>query len=123
MNKGFLIAGALSALTLTVRPAAAQYYALPHTAPGQNPGGLNTDGEGRYDLGQPGWNLLLTGTAATQAQPAWTAVQTLPFAFSVGGQSFNSYIVSSSGGADLHDHSHGGAAHHQHGFARRAVTE
>ncbi len=97
MNKGFLLAGVISALALAVRPAVAQYYALPHAAPGQNPGGLNTDGEGRFDLGQPGWNLLLTGTTATQAQPAWTPVQTLPFAFNVGGQSYNSYKVSSSG--------------------------
>ena len=85
-------------LTLAgLQPAAAQYYMLPYASPRQNPGNLNQDGEGRYDLGQPGWNLLLTGTAATQAAPVWSAVQTLPFAFQLGGQVVSSYQVSSSG--------------------------
>ena len=96
MKKLFLLTGL--GLTLAgLQPAAAQYYILPYTRAHQNPGNLNQDGEGRYDLGQPGWNLLLTGTAATQAAPVWTAAQTLPFAFQLGGQAVTGYKVSSSG--------------------------
>ncbi len=96
MKKLFLLSGLGLALAAG-QPVLAQYYILPYNGPRQNPGGLNTDGEGRYDLGQPGWNLVLTGTAATQATPVWSAVQTLPFAFQMGGQGYTSYKVSTSG--------------------------
>lgn len=82
---------------LAAGPVRAQYYQVPYLPAGQNPGAVNTDGEGRYDLGQPGWSLLLTGDAASQAAPVWSAVQTLPFAFQLGGPSFTAYAVSSSG--------------------------
>ena len=96
MKKLLLLTGL--GLTLAAgQPALAQYYYLPFVSPRQNPGGLNTDGEGRYDLGQPGWNLLVTGTAATEAVPAWSGLQTLPFAFQMGGQPHTSYQVSTSG--------------------------
>ena len=96
MKKLLLLTGL--GLTLAgLQPVAAQYYILPYTRAHQNPGNLNQDGEGRYDLGQPSWNLLLTGSAATQAAPVWSAAQTLPFSFQLGGQAVSGYKVSSSG--------------------------
>ena len=41
--------------------------------------------------------MLVTGDVNTQATPAWSAVQTLPFAFQFNGQTVNSYKVSTSG--------------------------
>ena len=95
--KKLLLSASCALGLLAASPVAAQYYIVPNLAPGRNPGGVNNDGEGRYDLGQPGWNLLVTGDAATQAAPVWSAVQTLPFTFQMNGQSFNSYKVSTSG--------------------------
>ncbi|GAA4350016.1 hypothetical protein GCM10023185_07260 [Hymenobacter saemangeumensis] len=96
MKKLFLAFGCAFSW-LAAQPAMAQYYIVPNLRAGRNPGYVNTDGEGRYDLGQPGWNLLVTGDAATQSAPAWSPVQTLPFGFQMNGQTFNSYKVSTSG--------------------------
>lgn len=82
---------------LVSQPAAAQYYILPNLQAGQNPRSLNTDAEDRYDASSFPWNLVLTGTSATQSAPEWAPVQTLPFGFQMNGQTFNSYKVSSSG--------------------------
>lgn len=82
---------------LASRPAAAQYYILPNLQAGQNPRSLNTDAEDQYNTATFPWNLVLTGTSNTQSAPEWTPVQTLPFAFQMNGQTFNSYKVSSSG--------------------------
>lgn len=82
---------------LASRPAAAQYYILPNLQAGQNPGALNNDTEDRHDTAPTPWNLLLTGSVATQTAPDWTSVQTLPFGFQMGGQTYTSYKVSSSG--------------------------
>ena len=82
---------------LSATPALAQYSVQPHLNAGRNPGRLNTENELRYDQGMPGWSLLLTGDANTQASPVWSAVQTLPFGFQMGGQTLNNYKVSSSG--------------------------
>ena len=96
MKKILLSALALAA-GLLARPAAAQYYILPNLTAGQNPGGQNLDDEARHDVATNPWNLVLTGTAATQANPDWTAVQALPFGFQMNGQTFTSYKVSTSG--------------------------
>jgi hypothetical protein len=96
MKKLFLLAGvALSGLA--AEPVLAQYYLVPNLQAHQNPGGLNTDSEGRFDLGLPGWTQVLAGDTVTRANPAWSPVQTLPFAFQMNGQSFTSYKVSTSG--------------------------
>lgn len=86
---------ALGALAST--PAAAQYYILPNLQAGQNPRSLNTDAEDQHNTSTFPWNLVLTGTSSTQSLPEWTAVQTMPFAFQMNGQSFTSYKVSTSG--------------------------
>ena len=96
MKKILLSALALAA-GLLARPAAAQSYILPNLTAGQNPGGQNLDDEARHDVATNPWNLVLTGTAATQANPDWTAVQALPFGFQMNGQTFTSYKVSTSG--------------------------
>ena len=96
MKKNLLGALALAA-GLLAQPAAAQYYILPNLTAGQNPSGLNLDDEARHDVSTNPWNLVLTGTAATQANPDWTAVQALPFGFQMNGQTFTSYKVSTSG--------------------------
>jgi hypothetical protein len=72
-----------------------QYYYVPNISAGQNPGGLNNDGEYPSGGGQPaGWTHILLGSAAT---PVWSANQTLPFAFSFNGSAVSQYKVSSSG--------------------------
>ncbi|WP_201981783.1 T9SS type A sorting domain-containing protein [Hymenobacter rubidus] len=76
--------------------AQAQYYIIPNLTPGRNPNSVNQDNELAYG-GVPGWSLLATGDSASAAQPVWTGVQTLPFAFQMNGQSFTTYKVSSSG--------------------------
>jgi hypothetical protein len=96
MKKLFLIVGcALS--WLASQPVVAQYYVVPQLRAHQNPGAVNTDGEGRFDLGLPGWTQLVAGDASTQTTPIWSPVQTLPFGFQLNGQTFNSYKVSTNG--------------------------
>jgi len=96
MKKLLLLSGVVLG-GLATKPALAQYYLIPNLQAQQNPSGVNTDSEGRFDLGQPGWTQILAGSAATLAAPAWSPVQTLPFGFQMNGQTFTSYKVSSSG--------------------------
>ena len=96
MNKLILLASCALGW-LTAAPAVAQYYVIPNTNAGRNPGRLNTENELRFDQGLPGWSMLLTGDANTQASPVWSAVQTLPFNFQMNGQARTAYKVSSSG--------------------------
>jgi hypothetical protein len=72
-----------------------QYYYLPHFNAGQNPGSLNADPE--YPLGggmAAGWNQVLAGS---QAAPAWSTSQVVPFDFLFNGDTVINYFVSSSG--------------------------
>jgi hypothetical protein len=96
MKKLLLLSGMVLS-SMAARPALAQYYLIPNLQAGQNPNGVNTDSEGRFDLGQPGWTQILAGDASTLAAPVWSPVQTLPFGFQMNGQTFTSYKVSTSG--------------------------
>lgn len=74
--------------------AYAQYYYIPHTSPGQNPGGINTDDEYPSGGGLPaGWTLI---SAPTNPTPVWGATQTIPFPFSFNGNAVTQFKVSSS---------------------------
>ncbi len=73
----------------------AQYYCIPYTNAGKNPGGLNTDAE--YPVGggiSAGWTTLLSGN---QTSPAWSSQTTLPFTFNFNGNNYTQFYVSSSG--------------------------
>src|SRR5689334_21112110 len=70
----------------------AQYNVTSFVNIGENPGGLNTDIEEPYTA-NPGWTQI----EATSASPAWTAVQTLPFAFNFNGSAVTTFKVSTTG--------------------------
>ncbi len=75
--------------------SSAQYYYLPYLNAGQNPGGINTDPEASVGNGLPtDWTVIL---GPSQATPAWSPQQTLPFAFQFDGAAVTTYRVSSSG--------------------------
>lgn len=72
-----------------------QYWLIPNTNAGTNPGSLNSDAEYPSGGGLPaGWTIVL---AASNTNPTWSATQTLPFAFSFNGSPVTQYKVSSSG--------------------------
>jgi hypothetical protein len=68
-----------------------QYYYTPSTTPG-NPGGLNGDDE--FPGPTAGWVSILPGSQAT---PAWSSTETIPFAFNFNGNAVTQYKASSSG--------------------------
>lgn len=71
----------------------AQYWVADFPAPGQNPGGINTDAEYPVGGGLPaGWVTLL----APSASPTWSATTNLPFAFDFNGSPVTSFKVSNS---------------------------
>lgn len=72
----------------------AQYYYLPYPNAGMNPGGLNTDDE--YPVGG-GLSTTWLQVLGPSASPAWSALQSIPFAFEFDGNPVNSYYVSNSG--------------------------
>ena len=92
--KKTLFALGTAALALLATPAAAQYYYLPGSVNG-NPGGINTDSE--YPVGGGLATSWTTISAAPAASPAWSTVQTLPFAFNFNGSPVTQYKVSTSG--------------------------
>ena len=69
-----------------------QYYYLKQAAPGQNPGGLNTDGE--FPGADATWASIVGPSVTT---PTWSANQTIPFGFNFNGSSVTQYKVSSTG--------------------------
>ncbi len=74
--------------------ANAQYYYIPFVNAGQNPGNLNNDPEFPFGGGMAaGWNNIL---GPTNANPAWSTTQTIPFGFSFNGTPVTQYKVSSS---------------------------
>jgi len=84
-----------AALLLSVSIGFSQYYYIPQTSPGQNPGGLNTLDE--FPLGgglSNTWTSILSGG---NSAPAWSSVETIPFSFSFNGNAVTSYKASSSG--------------------------
>ena len=73
-----------------------QYYYLKEATPGQNPGGINDD-DTEYPVGSglaAGWVSILGPSVTT---PAWSADQTIPFAFDFNGSPVTQYKVSSTG--------------------------
>jgi hypothetical protein len=93
MKKLFLLAGCALGL-LGAQTAAAQYYVTSFPNAGRNPGGINNDLE---ESNQVGWNRILFGLNAMNANPVWTPDQTVPFAFEFNGQPATTFKVSSSG--------------------------
>lgn len=85
----------LLVLVLTASMALGQYYYIPPSGTG-NPGGLNNeDAEFPVGSGLPNtWTSILGGS---NASPAWSSVQTIPFAFNFNGSAVTQYKVSSSG--------------------------
>jgi hypothetical protein len=80
---------------MLVTAASAQYYYVPYTNAGINPGNLNKDAE--YPVGggiSAGWSNILAGNQAT---PIWSSRQKLPFTFNFNGNNYDSFYVSSSG--------------------------
>lgn len=79
------IAGAMSAY--------GQYYYVPYFNAGTNPGGLNNDAEFPVGGGlTTGWANVLPALST-----AWSANQTIPFAFQFNGSAVTGYKVSASG--------------------------
>jgi hypothetical protein len=73
----------------------AQYYYLGPLNTGMNPGDINQD-DAEYPFGgglDPAWSVVL----APSGTPTWSAPQSLPFPFDLGGTVFNSFKVSNSG--------------------------
>lgn len=82
------------ALLATASVGYSQYYTQSYSAIGTNPGGLNTDVEQTAGVLNPqGWTTLL----ASQTTAAWSASQTIPFAFSFNGVAETNYKVSTTG--------------------------
>lgn len=87
----FLVIFALLSLSLLN----AQYYYIPYTSPGGNPGGLNTDNEQPANSGLPAsWTVILQ---SAQPTGTYTANQSLPFAFDFNGSPVTQYKVSNVG--------------------------
>lgn len=92
--KKFLLVGLL-ALVCLLTTVQAQYYYVPFTSAGTNPGGLNTDNEYPVGGGLPGgWTSIHPGSASS---PAWTSVMALPFNFQFNGNAVTHFKVSTSG--------------------------
>ncbi len=85
----------LFSLLLAVMLGYGQYYYVPNIGAGQNPGGLNADDE--YPVGGGLSTTWTTIQGPAAAAPAWSPMQTLPFAFDFNGNQVTSYYVSTSG--------------------------
>lgn len=86
---------AICLLSLLFQSSQAQYYYLPFTPAGQNPGNLNNEPETTYSGATfSGWDSIL---GPNNASAVWSSTQTLPFNFTFNGQAYNQYLVSSSG--------------------------
>lgn len=84
-----------AAVLMSASATFAQYYYLPFTTAGSNPGGINSDDEYPVGGGLPaGWTQI--NSSSTNATPVWSAVQTLPFSFSFNGSPVTQFKVSSS---------------------------
>ncbi len=81
-------------LFLNIAFSYGQYYYIPHISAGQNPGGLNNDGEYPVGSGLPADWTLVQGPGSSAA---WSAQATLPFPFTFNGNVVNNYFVSNSG--------------------------
>jgi Secretion system C-terminal sorting domain len=82
-------------LILVSELAQAQYYYIPFTNAGQNPGNLNNDAEFPSGGGLPtGWATI---AGPTNANPAWSSTQTIPFTFLFNANPVTQFKVSTSG--------------------------
>lgn len=85
----------LLALCMSCGVAEAQYYYLTYTNPGQNPGGLNTDGEFPVGGGLSGtWSTILS---SSQPTGTYTSTQSIPFTFQFDSSAVTQYKVSNVG--------------------------
>lgn len=83
----------LTAFFLAGVVAFSQYYYVKQ-ATGQNPGGLNTDGEYPVGGGLPNdWTVAL----AANASAVWSTQQSIPFSFDFDGSTVSNFYVSNSG--------------------------
>ncbi len=93
MKKVLLLLTAI--VLLSGQTVFSQYYYLTKSNPGENPGGLNTDGALPVGGGLPGgWATILSG-----ANPigTYSANRVVPFAFNFIGVTLNQYKVSNTG--------------------------
>ena len=92
MKKLLLIAG----MFCGAQVASAQYFNIPFANAGQNPGGVNADGENPYpSTANVGWTNVWNGDAT--ATPSYLAEQTIPFAFKFNGSAVTKYTPSNFG--------------------------
>jgi hypothetical protein len=76
--------------------ANAQYYNIPFLNAGQNPGGLNKDGEGPYPSNaNVGWTNIWNGDAT--ATPEYGSERSIPFTFKFNGATVTKYTPSNFG--------------------------
>lgn len=82
-------------LAIIIPNVQSQYYYIPNLTPGQNPGGINTDGEFPVGSGLPsGWSTILPGGSTS---PSYSSNQSIPFSFNFNGSAETQYKVSNSG--------------------------
>lgn len=92
MKKLLLIAGMFCGAQF----ASAQYFNVPFANAGQNPGGVNADGENPYpSTANVGWTNVWNGDAT--ATPSYLAEQTIPFSFKFNGADVTKYTPSNFG--------------------------
>lgn len=91
MKKSILLIG----LVLAMGSLSAQYYTYPDLNAGQNPGGINTDGENPYPNTPSGWTKVWNGGATTT--PTYASAQAIPFDFEFNGTKVTTYTPSTFG--------------------------
>ena len=79
---------------LVLSAVSAQYYYVPYTKAGKNPGGVNTEGENPASL-LTGWSSIWTGPSSSAV--AYSATQTIPFAFNFNGSAVTSLKACNAG--------------------------
>lgn len=92
MKKLLLFAGCVFAAI----GAQAQYYNYPTLKAGENPNGINKDGENPYpSTANTGWNTLWNGGATSAI--SYTSAQNIPFAFKFNDADVSTYTVGNYG--------------------------
>lgn len=98
MKKSLLSLG--FALMLSMGYVQAQYYYTFYND-GQNPKGLNSDGENPYPAHGAGWTTVWDGDGT--ATPAYSTVQSIPFAFQFNGNPVSKYAIGNFGAVTFSD--------------------
>ncbi len=91
MKKSILFSG----LVLAFGALSAQYYTYPNLNAGENPGGINTDGENPYPNMASGWTNIWNGGATST--PTYANAQAIPFDFEFAGSPVSTYTPSNFG--------------------------